>query len=129
MKAPLEVIYEEYGEGEKVGDDVDDNMGIMRYPSLSQFYPEFDSDSKLESGFPAIGDSNSPDDVEFRWGEEEEEEDREGLIEIALDGCKRKRGLEFNFDEENLIEIDISLSRYKELSNDDEVFSDEISCN
>ena len=96
---------------------------------MSQFYPEFDSDSKLESGFPAIGDSNSPDDVEFRWGEEEEEEDREGLIEIALDGCKRKRGLEFNFDEENLIEIDISLSRYKELSNDDEVFSDEISCN
>ena len=51
------------------------------------------------------------------------------MIEIALDGCKRKRGLEFNFDEENLIEIDISLSRYKELSNDDEVFSDEISCN
>ena len=40
-----------------------------------------------------------------------------------------ERGLEFNFDEENLIEIDISLSRYKELSNDDEVFSDEISCN
>lgn len=128
MKAPLEVIYEEYGEGEKVGDDVDDNMGIMRYPSLSQFYPEFDSDSKLESGFPTIGDSNSPDGVEFRWGEEEEE-DREGLIEIALDGCKRKRNLEFNFDEENLIEIDISPSRYRELSGDDEVFSGEISYN
>ena len=56
-------------------------------------------------------------------------EDREGLIEIALDGCKRKRNLEFNFDEENLIEIDISPSRYRELSGDDEVFSGEISYN
>lgn len=51
------------------------------------------------------------------------------MIEIALDGCKRKRGLEFNFDEENLIEIDISPSRYRELSGDDEVFSGEISYN
>ncbi|KAG4999406.1 hypothetical protein JHK87_020478 [Glycine soja] len=131
VKAPLEVIYEEYGEGEEAGDDANENVGIMRYPSLSRFYPESDSDSESESEFPAIGDWDSPEDLEFRWGEEEEddgdddeeEEDREGLIEIALDGCKRKRNLEFNFDEENLIEIDISPSRYRELSGDDEVFS------
>ncbi|QCD84279.1 uncharacterized protein LOC114177177 [Vigna unguiculata] len=135
VKAPLDVIYEEYGEGEEAGDDANENVGIVRYPSLSRFYPESDSDSESDSDFPAIGDWDSPEDVEFRWGqeeeedEEEEEEDREGLIEIALDGFKRKRGMEFHFEEENLIEIDISPSRYRELSGDDEVFSGEISCN
>ncbi|BAT73801.1 uncharacterized protein HKW66_Vig0007570 [Vigna angularis] len=127
VKAPLEVIYEEYGEGEDAGDDANESVGIVRYPSLSRFYPESDSDSESDSDFPAIGDWDSPEDVEFRWGqegeEEEEEEDREGLIEIALDGFKRKRGMEFHFDEENLIEIDISPSRYRELSGDEEVFS------
>ncbi|KAK7400478.1 hypothetical protein VNO78_11686 [Psophocarpus tetragonolobus] len=134
VKAPLEVIYEEYGEGEEAGDDGNENVGIMRYPSLSRYYPESDSDSESESEFPVIGDWDSPEDVGFGWGEEEEEdegeeEDREGLIEIALDGCKKKRGMEFNFDEDNLIEIDISPSRYRELSGDDEVFPGEISCN
>lgn len=129
VKAPLEVIYEEYGEGEDVGDDANENVGIVRYPSLSRFYPESDSDSESsENGFPAIGYWDSPEEVGFRWDEEEEEE-REGLYEIALDGCKRKRGLEFHFEEENLIEIDISPSRFRDLSGDDEVFSGEISCN
>jgi len=127
VKAPLDVIYEEYGEGEEAGDDANENVGIVRYHSLSRFYPESDSDSESESDFPAIGDWDSPEDVGFGWGEEEE--DREGLIEIALDGFKRKRGMEFHFEEENLIEIDISPSRYRELSGDDEVFSGEISCN
>nr|KYP51217.1 hypothetical protein KK1_026900 [Cajanus cajan] len=127
VKAPLEVIYEEYGEGEDVGDDANENVGIVRYPSLSRFYPESDSDSESsENGFSAIGDWDSPEEVGFRWDEEEE---REGLYEIALDGCKRKRGLEFHFEEENLIEIDISPSRFRDLSGDDEVFSGEISCN
>ncbi|KAL9329277.1 hypothetical protein ACSQ67_004280 [Phaseolus vulgaris] len=126
VKAPLDVIYEEYGEGEEAGDDANENTGIVRYPSLSRFYPESDSDSESESDFPAIGDWDSPEEV--GWGEEEEE-DREGLIEIALDGFRRKRGMEFHFEEENLIEIDISPSRYRELSGDDEVFSGEISCN
>lgn len=126
VKAPLEVIYEEYGEGEEAGDDANENVGF-RYPSLSRFYPESDSDSESESGFPVIGDWDSPEEVRFGWSEEEE--DREGLIEIALDGFKRKRTLEFHFEEENLIEIDISPSRYIERSGDDAVFSGEISCN
>ncbi|XP_027347348.1 uncharacterized protein LOC113858795 [Abrus precatorius] len=130
VKAPLEVIYEEYGEGEEAEDDPNEkeenrNMGILRYPSLSRYYPESDSDSSSESEFPAIGDWDSPEDVCFRW-DEEEEGDREGLIEIALDGCKMKRALEFHFEEENLIEIDISPSRYRELSGEDEAFSGEI---
>ncbi|KAJ1390386.1 hypothetical protein SESBI_37479 [Sesbania bispinosa] len=131
VKAPLEVIYEEY-EGEEAGDDPNEreeerNMGILRYPSLSRYYPESesDSDSSSEGGFPAIGEWDSPEEGCFGW----EEEDREGLIEIALDGCKMKRDLEFHFEEENLIEIDISPTRYKELSGDHEVFSGEISCN
>ncbi|CAJ1936318.1 unnamed protein product [Sphenostylis stenocarpa] len=126
VKAPLEVIYEEYGEGEEAGNDANENVGIVRYPSLSRFYPESDSDSESESDFPVIGDWDSPEDAEFRWGEkeeEEEDEDREGLIEIALDGCKRKRSMLFHFEEENLIEIDISPSRYRELSGDEELFS------
>ncbi|KAK7362952.1 hypothetical protein VNO77_05077 [Canavalia gladiata] len=147
VKAPLEVIYEEYGEGEEAGDDDPNekeenrNMGFVRYPSLSRYYPESDSDSSSESGFPAW---DSLEDGYFMWDEEkeeeeeeddddedeEEEEDREGLIEIALDGCKMKRALEyFHFEEENLIEIDISPSRYRELSGDDEIFSGEITCN
>ncbi|KAK7319603.1 hypothetical protein RJT34_04326 [Clitoria ternatea] len=132
VKAPLEVIYEEYyeGEEEEAGEDPNEkeenrNMGILRYPSLSRYYPESDSDSSSENDFPAIGDWDSPENVCFRWDEkEEEEEDREGLIEIAFDDdCKMKRALEFHFEEENLIEIDISPSRFIELSGDDEAFS------
>ncbi|TKY59345.1 tripartite motif-containing protein 26 [Spatholobus suberectus] len=81
VKAPLEVIYEEYGEGEEAGDDANENVGIVRYPSLSRFYPESDSDSESESGFPAIGDWDSPEDIGFGWGEEEEEEEEEEKTE------------------------------------------------
>lgn len=125
VKAPLEVIYEGY-EGEDAEQDPNEkrNMGIPRYPSLSRYYPESDSDSSSEGGFPARGNWDSPENLCFRW----DEEDREGLIEIALDGCK-KRAIEFHFEEENLIEIDISPTRNREFSGDDEVFSGEISCN
>ena len=75
---------------------------IERYPSLSLYYPESDSDSSSsETDFLAIGEWVSSEKICYRW----EEEDREGLIEIALD----KRDLDFHGEEEeNLIEIDIS---------------------
>ncbi|KAL1560163.1 hypothetical protein AAHA92_10415 [Salvia divinorum] len=83
VRAPLEVIYEEY-EG-----DVDNSESqihsIRRYASLSLFYPESDSDASSA------------------W---DEEDDREGLIEIPLDE-KRSCG----FEEDNLIEIDLSPER------------------
>ncbi|PNY14912.1 hypothetical protein L195_g011601 [Trifolium pratense] len=128
VRAPLEVIYEEY-EGEEKCDDSNEkeensNMGISSYASLSRYYPESDSDSSSEGGSPAIEDWDSP--------EEWEEEDREGLIEIALDGnnmMMKKKELEFQYEEENLIEIDISPTRYKEFSGDRETLTGEISCN
>ncbi|KAF7803554.1 putative transmembrane protein [Senna tora] len=124
VKAPLEVIYEEYEEK----DDTQRQMDDPKYLSslLSRYYPESesDSDSSSEGGFPAMGKWDSPENICFRW----DEEDREGLIEIALDGGK-KRGLEFQFEEENLIEIDISPTRNNEFSGENEVFSGEISGN
>nr|XP_004504965.2 uncharacterized protein LOC101502893 [Cicer arietinum] len=124
VRAPLDVIYEEY-EGEEKGNDPKEkeenqNMGISNYPSLSRYYPESDSDSSSD-------DWDSPEDMCFRW----DEEDREGLIEIALDGSSKvvKREMEFQYEEENLIEIDISPTRYKELSGNHEALSGEISCN
>ncbi|CAJ2678409.1 unnamed protein product [Trifolium pratense] len=128
VRAPLEVIYEEY-EGEEKCDDSNEkeensNMGISSYASLSRYYPESDSDSSSEGGSPAIEDWDSP--------EEWEEEDREGLIEIALDGnnmMMKKKELEFQYEEENLIEIDISPTRYKEFSGDRETLTGDISCN
>lgn len=116
VKAPLEVIYEAYE-----GDDDDDHnekglrpnemegirvVGLERYPSLSLYYPESDSDSSSECDFPATGAWDTPHNTCFKW----EEEDREGLIEIALDtnGNKRNIDMDFHAEEENLIEIDIS---------------------
>lgn len=112
VRAPLEVIYEEYE-----GEDAEENGGvseekresdmkiIQRYASLSLFYPESDSDTSSEGDFPTDGNWDSPENKCFRW-EEEEEDDRDGLIEIALD---EKRNSEA--DEENLIEIDLSPAR------------------
>ncbi|CAK8577816.1 unnamed protein product [Lathyrus sativus] len=111
VRAPLEVIYEEY-EGEEKWDATNEreencNMGVSSYSSLNRYFPESDSDSSSESGSPTI--------------EEWDEEAGEGLIEIALDGSKRmkmKMDLEFQYDEENLIEIDISPTRYGKLPGD-----------
>lgn len=104
VRAPLEVIYEEYE-----GEDAEENDSeakresqmnvIRRYASLSLFYPDSDSDASSEGDFPANRGWDSP---ESTW----EEDDREGLIEIALD---EKRHSEV--DEENLIEIDLSPAR------------------
>lgn len=133
VRAPLEVIYEEY-EGEEAeedpNEDKDTRQGVEDpiYRLLSQYYPESesgsDSGSSSEDEFPATGEWDSPEDVCFRW----DEEDREGLIEIALDG-EKKRGLEFQFEEENLIEIDISPTRHNEFSGESELFSGGISGN
>ncbi|KAK4399052.1 hypothetical protein Sango_1380700 [Sesamum angolense] len=76
VRAPLEVIYEEYE-----GDDVEENDGvseekreseikiIQRYASLSLFYPESDSDTSSEGDFPTDGNWDSPDNMRLRWEE------------------------------------------------------------
>ncbi|EYU27895.1 hypothetical protein MIMGU_mgv1a024038mg, partial [Erythranthe guttata] len=100
VRAPLEVIYEEYGEGEDARENdavseakkKSDMNIIQRYASLSLYYPESDSDCSSDGDSPTDGG----------W----DEDDREGLIEIALDG---KRNGEV--DEENLIEIDLFPAR------------------
>ncbi|XWS18301.1 hypothetical protein CRYUN_Cryun32bG0032100 [Craigia yunnanensis] len=104
VRAPLEIIYEEYEGGE--GDDSNDNDPnptrlIERYPSLSLYYPESDSDSSSsETDFHAIGEWVSLEKICYKW----EEEDKEGVIKIAL----VTRDLDLHGEEENLIEIDIS---------------------
>ncbi|XP_022777371.1 uncharacterized protein LOC111318766 [Durio zibethinus] len=102
VRAPLEVIYEAYEEGEDPKEnDPNSTRVIERYPSLSLYYPESDSDSSSsETDFLAIGNGFSSEKICYSW----EEEDREGLIEIALD----KKDLDFRGEEDNLIEIDIS---------------------
>ncbi|KAF8413983.1 hypothetical protein HHK36_001981 [Tetracentron sinense] len=92
VKAPLEVIYEEY-EGEMRNEETR-LVGIERMLSLSLYYPE--SDTESSSGGDISGIEG--------W----DEEDREGLIEISLDG---KGSSVFQVEEENLIEIDLSLAR------------------
>ncbi|KAL1537469.1 hypothetical protein AAHA92_29977 [Salvia divinorum] len=105
VRAPLEVIHEEY-EGEDAADDKSEDKreaemdSIRRYASLSLFYPESDSDDESSS------EGESPESAWFRW---EEEEDREGLIEIALDEKWSCCGCEV--EEDNLIEIDLSPER------------------
>ena len=136
LRAPLEVIYEEY-EGEETENpnsnetspdpnerEATRNVGIEKYPSLSLYYPESDSDDSSGSDLgelPAIGEWYSPEGTSFTWNEE----DREGLIEIALDG-NDKRGLDFHVEEENLIEIDITPTRNGELPGQKLIFAGEV---
>ncbi|KAI9121395.1 hypothetical protein K1719_008428 [Acacia pycnantha] len=129
VKAPLEVIYEEYEEGEEAKADQNEKedagkyVDYPKYPSLSRYYPESESESESESdgGFPSIGQCESPENNSFQW----DEEDKEGLIEIALDGGK-KVDMEFQFEEDNLIEIDISPTRTDEFSGENEAIAGEI---
>ncbi|KAE8732489.1 NAD(P)H dehydrogenase B2 isoform 1 [Hibiscus syriacus] len=106
VRAPLEVIYEEFEEGDEEAKDpnlnLDPTRGIERYPSLALYYPESDSDSSSgeEMDFPAIGKWVPSVKMGYRW----EEEDREGLIELELD----EREVDFRGEDDNLIEIDIS---------------------
>ena len=118
VRAPLEVIYEDYEEEDEeeeeeeeekeegeVDEDKDKDDGTVlhmrlnsmeRYPSLSLYYPETDSDSWS-------GAEDEMENVCFMW----DDEDRDELIEIALDK-KRVSSEFFQLEEENLIEIDIS---------------------
>lgn len=125
LRAPLEVIYEEDEEEDRtvspsVKEEEEEEItkevvGIERYASLSRYYPESEesenSDDEEDGEFPATGFWDSPESLGFRW----EEEDREGLIEIALDGNKKndkRGGLDYlHVEEDNLIEIDLSLPR------------------
>ncbi|GER53028.1 class II aminoacyl-tRNA and biotin synthetasessuperfamily protein [Striga asiatica] len=115
VRAPLEVIHEEY-EGEEE-DGVENGAvwearresemnAIRKYASLSLYYPESDSDASSEGDFTVDGDWGSPENACFRWEEEEEgeEDDREGLIEIELNGGKKGAG---EVEEDNLIEIEL----------------------
>ncbi|KAE9452653.1 hypothetical protein C3L33_15449, partial [Rhododendron williamsianum] len=112
VRAPLEVIHEGYeGEGDERNDDVRNEKteaapvsSIERYPSLSLYYPESDSDGSSDGGdFAGIGGWDSPEITCFMWDEEEKGED---LIEIAFD--EKGRSGVVQFEEENLIEINIS---------------------
>ncbi|XP_022142309.1 uncharacterized protein LOC111012458 [Momordica charantia] len=125
VRAPLEVIYEEYeGEDDKDVSNESDPfteteprpvpVRIERYPSLSLYYPETDSDSSSDDEFPIPGAWDSLDSLCFMW---DDGEDRDELIEIALDKTtnKMKASSElFQLEEENLIEIDISPTRSDE---------------
>uniref|UniRef100_K4B9E0 Uncharacterized protein n=1 Tax=Solanum lycopersicum TaxID=4081 RepID=K4B9E0_SOLLC len=111
VRAPLEVIYEAYeGEEEEDGEYTEEKRDeelrvIEKYASLSMYYPETDTDTDSSSGgdSPVIGNWDSPENVCFQW----DDEDREELIEIELD-CKRNS----EFEEENLIEIDLSPANF-----------------
>lgn len=129
VKAPLEVIYEEY-EGEE--DEVDPNenpncnreeqqkqvLGLGRQPSEGDFS---DSDTSSEGDFSVTGAWDSPGNMCYKW----EEDDKEGLIEIALDG-KKSSGLQFQVEEDNLIEIDISPTRSNDFGGENWPFSGEV---
>lgn len=106
VRAPLEVIYEAYEgeeeeeEGEYTEEKRDEELRVIeRYASLSMYYPETDTDSSSDGDSPVIGEWDSPENMCFRW----DDEDREELIEIELD-CKRRNS---EVEEENLIEIDL----------------------
>ncbi|GKB95156.1 hypothetical protein Tco_0981293 [Tanacetum coccineum] len=58
-------------------------VGCERYPSLSLYYPESDTDSSSDGDFPMDANWETRESVFFKW--EEEEDDREELIEISLD--------------------------------------------
>ncbi|KAJ0460980.1 hypothetical protein HanHA89_Chr16g0667121 [Helianthus annuus] len=129
MKAPLEIIYEAY-EGEEEEDEEeeeeeeekeDDNnemnmvytdtyfSEIERYPSLSMYYPESETDSSSDDDFPMNRKWETHESVFFKW--EKEDDDREELIEISVD-LYEKRSIELcRAEEDNLIEIDIFQER------------------
>ncbi|KAM3285235.1 hypothetical protein P3S67_024034 [Capsicum chacoense] len=117
VRAPLEVIYEAY-EGEQEEDDEGEYaeekrkeaFGVIeRHASLSMYYPETDTDTDTDSSYDGdslvIGNWDSPENMYFRW---DDDEDGEELIEIELD-CKRNSEAE----EENLIEIDLTLAKFR----------------
>ncbi|CAH9081405.1 unnamed protein product [Cuscuta epithymum] len=105
VRAPLEVIREEWGGEEEEEEALDEKRvaAIQRYASLSMYYPDSDSDSSSEGGAPVIGEPDSPETMCFWW----EEVDKDELIEISLDGKR----ITSEPEEDNLIEIDLSPGR------------------
>ncbi|XP_024988575.1 uncharacterized protein LOC112523278 [Cynara cardunculus var. scolymus] len=112
IRTPLEIIYEAY-EGEEEDDEksnenddtFDDKqaIGCEKYPSLSMYYPESETDSSSDGNFSMSENWETHESVLFKW----EEEEREELIEISLDHYG-KRSIGFcHAEEDNLIEIDI----------------------
>ncbi|PIA34363.1 hypothetical protein AQUCO_03800161v1 [Aquilegia coerulea] len=109
VRAPLEVIHEEYeGEEHDEREDIKGNegLGMDEIVSLSLYYPESDtgSSSSSDGDFPAMERWDSPENICFRWDQEEDDYKDGGLIEIPLDG---KRCFDYHVEEENMIEIDI----------------------
>ncbi|WOG85229.1 hypothetical protein DCAR_0104417 [Daucus carota subsp. sativus] len=110
VKAPLEIIYEDEEEEDDDDDDNDrsenDFKAMERYPSLSLYYPETDTDCSSDDDFALDMNWESTESAAaaFRWSEMGDE-----LIEIALDGKSRSQF--FNDEEDSLIEIDISPGR------------------
>lgn len=109
VKAPLEIIYEDDEE-----DDESENRfkGIERYPSLSLYYPESDTDCSSDDDFAMDmmnWEARESASATCRWDEMGEE-----LIEIALDGKGRSQF--FNDEEDSLIEIDIFPGRNNEFA-------------
>ncbi|CAH1420318.1 unnamed protein product [Lactuca virosa] len=101
MRAPLEIIYEAY-EGEEDDEDSNENhevsndkhdVGYERYPSLLMYYPDSETDSSSDGDFPMNEKWETHESVFFKW--EDEEEEREELIEISLDHYG-KRKVEFS---------------------------------
>ncbi|CAL9226290.1 unnamed protein product [Arabidopsis halleri] len=117
LRAPLEVIHEEaYGEEEDPNEkDPTRFRKIERFPSLSLCYPESDSESDSASS----SEFNFPENMGFRWEEEEEDDGGiggEGLIEIKLDRSHNSKmmmskwkqtEIDFHGEEDGLIEIDL----------------------
>lgn len=103
---PLEVIYEE-SDGEEDGDSPEYTPGMDHrhvgndgslYSDL--YYSDSDSsEGEYPEEFPVW---DSPENLCFRW------EEKEGLIEISLQG---KPTVRFEVEEENLIEINLSVGR------------------
>ncbi|KAI4304327.1 hypothetical protein MLD38_039857 [Melastoma candidum] len=114
VKAPLEVIYEEY-EGEEAGEGkpVLKEDGLVRFgrlektSSLEVYYPDTDSDTSSEGELGLVREGGWPEEGSqpFEW----EREDREGLIEIELDfgGSEKVYEEDLHVEEENMIEIDL----------------------
>ncbi|KAI3498851.1 hypothetical protein L1887_34637 [Cichorium endivia] len=120
MRAPLEIIYEAY-EGEEDDDDDEEsneNHAVsndkqdavcQRYPSLLMYYPDSETDSSSDGEFPMNEKWETHESVFFKW--EDEEEEREELIEISLDHYGKKTVEFCHVEEDNLIEIDLFHAR------------------
>lgn len=113
LKAPLEIIYEEYEGEEEEEDDNGNNIvfrdkhvsGLERYPSLLMYYPESETDSSSDDDFSINENWETHESACFKW--EKEEAEREELIEISVDRYENNC-IEFcGAEEDNLIEIDI----------------------